>query len=195
MTVCGLQANPSVQWVSDSFNSFDVILSGTGPGWTGTVTSPSGLWELTSGNIIQYPSIVSGSVMIDNYGYATFLGQLPSDYPAPNQFNSSVSIGTFGGYNQFFDPAGSITDGNPLDYGYLINANWWGDSTISVTSMPTLSDMSTWEWAAEYKASGGNLEVVPVPEPTTISLSALAAILGIASRFRKNRYPGTKIGL
>ena len=191
VTACSLQADPYVDWVSDSYSSFDVILSGTGPGWTGTVTSPSGLWQLSTYNIIQYSapsSVTPGQVMVDNSGYATFLGQLPPLFPPPNPFNSAVSIGTFGGYNQFFDPAGPINDGNPMNYGYLVGANWWGDSTISVTSTPNLEDVSTWGWTAEYMASGASLVfVTPVPEPTTTSIGVLIVILGFASKLYKDR--------
>jgi len=156
------------------------------------INSPNGLWQLYCANIIQYPFSSSNPnvppIMLDNYGHATFEGPVPPQYPAPNPFNASVSIGTSGGYQQFFDTAGSINASNPLNYGYLLGANWWGNSSIAVTSIPDLNDSSTWTWTAEYKASGDSLRiVVPVPEPSTISLGALAGIIGMVSTFGKRR--------
>jgi len=189
ITVCKLQADPSIDWISDSFSSFDFILTGTGPGWSGTISSPSGLWQYYTGNIIQYPSSVSGEVLIDNYISANFLGQLPSEFLPPAPYDTT-SIGTFGTYNDYFYPELPINDGSSLTYGYLCTLSaygpfqdWGGESTISVTSIPDPNNVSTWTWTAEYKASGENLE--GVPEPAILSIGALAATLGIAPIFRK----------
>ncbi len=209
MLACQLQADPIVNWVSDSYGSFDVILTGTGPGWTGDVTSPSGLWELHSGNIIQYPNL-SGNpnlppVMIDNYGSATFLGPLPSQFPALDPLSpiNTPFIGTEGGYMQFCDPATPINGENPMNYGYLCELsfygsfqNWVGASTLSITSIPDTSDPSTWTWAAEYSAVGQSLEAVtPVPEPSPVSLGALAVVLGMVSYFFRSWQPARSLKL
>ena len=198
MTVCKLQAaDPAVNWISDSYGSFDVVLTGTGPGWSGTVTSPSGLWQLFSANVInlQCPSPASSLVFVENVGNATFLGQLPPQVPAPNPsamapFNTP-SIGTYGGYMDQFSPAAPINDENSLVYGYLNDLSdfgpyqdWSGMSTISITSIPNPDDPSTWIWMASYAACGENLEA---PEPSTISFAALAAIFGILRVFCKGR--------
>jgi hypothetical protein len=197
LTVCRLQAaGPSVDWISDSDSSFDVILSGTGSGWSGSVTSPSGLWQLLSANIIDLtcPTPTSSLVFVDNVGNATFLGQLPPQMPAPDPsatapFNTA-SIGTYGGYMDYFSPNAPITDENSLVYGFLHDLSdcgpyqdWSGLSTISVTSMPNPNDISTWTWVANYAACGANLEA---PEPNTVSFLAVAAILGIGCRFRNS---------
>src|SRR5580692_7994044 len=125
-----LQADPSVDWVSDTYNSFDVILTGTGAGWSGTVTSPSGLWQLQSGNVIGSEAPGSSLAFVDNVGDATFLGQLPSQLPAPNPsatipFNAA-SIGTYGGYMDYFNPGGPINDRNSLICGYLNDLSEYG---------------------------------------------------------------------
>jgi hypothetical protein len=189
ITVCKLQADPSIEWISDSYSSFDFILTDTGPGWSGTILSPSGLWQYYTGNIIQYPSTVSGRVLIDNYLTGTLLDQLPSQF-LPAAPYDTTSIGTFGTYNDFYYPIAPINDGSPLTYGYLCSISqvgpyqdWSGTSTISVTSIPNPNDISTWTWTAEYKASGEYLE--DIPEPTIRSIVALAATLGIASIIRK----------
>ncbi len=188
MMVCRLHAAPSVDWISDSSSSFDVILTGTGPGWSGTITSPSGLWQLYSANIIDYQA--SGpnpsQVFIDNVGVATFLGSLSPQFPTPDSsalvpFNAA-SIATFGGYQDYFNPVAPIHDGNPLVDGYLAALHWGGMSTISVTSLPNLFNESTWTWTANYSACGLSPEA---PEPNTISFGVLAATFGMAYRFRK----------
>ena len=184
-----LQAGPSADWISDSNGSFDVILSGTGPGWSGTIVSPSGLWQLSSANIIYYPVSEQNlsEVSIDNVGAATFLGSLSSQFPmpqtsAPAPFNTA-SIGTYGGYQDYFNPSAPIKDGNPLVYGYLAGLDWSGMSTFSITSMPNVNDTSSWAWTASYSACGQSLEA---PEPGTISIGGLAALFAMACRFRKS---------
>jgi hypothetical protein len=187
MAACKLQAGPSIDWISDSSSSFDVVLTGTGPGWSGTITSPSGLWQLSSANIIYYPTTgQNGSkIMIDNVGTATFLGSLSPQFaePVPSSlppFNT-VSLGTYGGYQDFFNPTAPIKDGNPLVYGFLTGLDWDGASTISVNSMPNVNNASGWAWTASYSACGENLAA---PEPNTISFGALAVIFGMAYGFR-----------
>jgi len=195
-----LRADPTIDWISDSYSSFDVILMGTGLGWSGIITSPSDLWQLDSANIIQYP-FPGGDpnqppVMLDNYGHATFLGQLPPQFPPPgsNTVTQTAAVGTFGGYQQFFQPVAPINDGNPLNYGYLCELssfgpyeNWSGSSTFSVTSIPDTNDVSTWTWMAEYSASGESLQITSTPEPDTLALGAVAILLGILSGTRRAR--------
>jgi hypothetical protein len=206
MLVSKLQADPSVDWISDSYSSFDVVLSGTGLGWSGSVTSPSGLWSLSSANIIQYPSSFNPTLIsVENVGEATFLGQLPSQFippdPSANPPFSTASISVFGGYQDYF-PVAPLNDGNPLNDGYLANLydspddseNWEGNSTISITSIPSINDVSTWTWTAEYEASGASLEgLVDVPEPKTIA--AFSFIIGIASIFLKRQKHGNFLNL
>jgi len=193
VAACKLQAGPCVDWISDSCGSFDVVLNGTGPGWSGTITSPSGLWQLSSANIIYYPVSEQNApmVFIDNAGTATYLGSLSPQIPmpessAPAPFNT-VSIGTDGGYQDYFNPSAPIKDGNSMDYGYLSGLGWSGLSAISVTSMPSLNDAASWTWSASYSACGENLAA---PEPNTISICALAATLGIGTAIRRKLKPG-----
>jgi hypothetical protein len=189
MAAYKLQAGPSADWISDSCGSFNVVLSGTGPGWSGTITSPSGLWQLSSANLIYYPVSEQNSskVSLENVGAATFLGSLLPQFPKPDPtafppFNAA-SIGTYGGYQDYFNPSAPISDENPLVYGYLSGLGWGGTSTISITSMPNVNDTSSWAWTACYSACGENLEA---PEPNTISFGVLAAIFWTAFRFRQS---------
>jgi hypothetical protein len=193
MAVCELQADPSIDWIADSSSSFNVILTGTGPGWSGTITSPSGLWRLTSANIVDYPAPNQSSplVLIENSGVATFLGSLSPQFALPDPsalipFNAA-SIATFGGYQDYFNPMAPIRDGNPLVDGYLAGLGWGGTSSISVTSMDTVINASCWAWMASYSASGESLEA---PEPKAISIGMLAAIFGMAFWFCKSLKPG-----
>jgi len=206
MTVCNLQADlSSANWVSDGYNSFDVILTGAGLGWSGNITSPSGLWDLNSQNVVQYPGAQTGMVSIQNSGVATFFGQLPSQYTPIVPGHSyggptGIAIGTFGTYGpDGYSIGGPINDGAGLTVGYLVNLGsniypgpvnplaWSGVGTISVTSIPNVNDVSTWTWSAEWKASGGSLAV---PEPSVISMSVLAMALGMAFRFRNSEKRG-----
>lgn len=197
ITVCKLQAaDPSVDWISDSYGSFDVVLSGTGPGWSGTIQSPSGLWQLQSANVIACSAQTPSLAFVDNVGNATFLGKLPPEILAPDPsaaapFNTA-SIGTYGGYMDQSSPNTPITGHNSLVYGFLHDLsdcgpflNWSGMSTISITSIPNPDDISTWTWIAQYTASGQSLESpnLEAPEPSTISFAALAAIFCIARIF------------
>lgn len=96
VTAINLQAQiePTVNWVSDTYSSFDVILSGTGPAWSGTIFSPSGLWQLDMHNAfgLYSTSLPQFIVNVDNYGNATFLGQLPPQDPAPSQSDYNLGI-------------------------------------------------------------------------------------------------------
>lgn len=185
---------PSVNWVSDSYSSFDVVLSGTGLGWSGTVTSPSGLWQLQSYNVLDLEGAGGSSplVYVDNLGAATFEGQLPSGFPAPDPsadppFNAAT-IATFGGYWDAFNLGMPINDKNSLICGYLNEyGDWSGLSTISVTSMPNSCDPSTWTWVAQYYASGDGLAV---PEPGTLSLCGLGVLIGMVRLIQRSKSPG-----
>lgn len=126
----------SVNWVSDSYNSFDVILSGTGLGWFGTVISPSGLWQVDSQNEIDYdanlifPGSSDGTVFVGNTADAVYLGQLPSQYPPPPPYMPSPNFpnqalqypnGTGAAlydlnYDDNFAPVAPINDENSLGY-------------------------------------------------------------------------------
>ena len=149
-----------------------------------------------SGNIIQYSLSSDNSIILDNYGSATFLGTLSYGLPTPDpsSLTSSLSLSTEGGYMQPFNPAGAVSALNPMNYGFLTELsfygsyqNWNGSSSLSITSLPDLNDTSTWTWQAEYKASGQNLGLAPVPEPQTVSIGVLALVLGILWVRLRNR--------
>ena len=184
-----LHADPYVNWVSDSYSSFDVILSGTGFGWSGDVLSPSGLWQLSTANTILYPA-PNGNPdnppdgRLDNFGQAIFLGSLPSQFPAPdsNLFNNvSVTTQPCGSY---FNPATLGVNSGPMHYGYLGDLfmygyqGWNGNASFTITAIGNVNDPSTWDWTAEYQASGESLGTLPIPEPASAVLVALAGCIG-----------------
>jgi hypothetical protein len=186
MTAGRLQAGSvlyGATWMSDSYCGFDVIFSGTGPGWSGSLVSPSGLWQLDSDNVVEYPVGLKGQqgIFIANWGVATYLGSLPANFPAPDSspnapFNAA-SLFTCGNYQDF--------SGTPLSAGYLGEQGWSGTACITITSMPDMADVSTWSWRAEYEASGPTL----APEPKTISILYLAAAGGFFRTLFKRRKP------
>ena len=203
MTAGTLQADlTSANWISDGYDSFDVILSGTGLGWSGDITSPSGLWDLNSQNVVEFPGPQLDVVYLQNSGVATFLGELPPQYTPvipghPYGGPTGIALGTFGTYGPDGYPIeGPIADGANMTVGYLANLGsninpgpdnplaWTGFGSISVTSIPDVNDVSTWTWSAEWKAVGGSLEV---PEPSVIPLSVLGAAFGLAFRIRTAR--------
>ena len=189
-----LHAEPEFTWNGDSSTNFDLVISGTGEGYSGTVTSPSGLWQLQTANEIVFPSAESGKVGVGNEGTATYLGSLGPQIPPPNSSSSppfnTLCVGTPGGYMDYFMPNAPINDGNPMNSGYLAQAlfplqDWSGISTISITSMPNPHDPSTWTWTAEYEGSGVSLAAAP--EPKAISIICLAAVMGLLPRLYKKR--------
>jgi hypothetical protein len=208
LTVCKLQADPSVDWISDSYGSVDVIISGTGLDGTiyygssflneSLATSPSGLWLVSASVGFAYPTSfkdVNGNAMLDlsNAGGLAFLGQLPAQYPVTplngfnGQYGSGASLWNGSGYLDAFAPVAPVNDGNLLETqnSQFPLPGWTGNSTVSITSIPNLNDLSTWTWTEELYASGPGLGVIP--EPSTVSLGALAAILGLAGKLYSRR--------
>jgi hypothetical protein len=208
LTVCRLQANPSVDWISDSFNSVDVIISGTGLDGSiyygnsflneSLATSPSGLWVVSANVGFAYPTSfmdVHGNAMLDlsNGGALAFLGELPSQYPVTplngfnGQYGSGASLWNGSGYLDAFNPLAPIHDGNLLETqnSQFQLPGWTGNSTVSITSIPDLNDLSTWTWTEELYAAGPGLGVIP--EPSTLSFGALAAMLGLAGKLYRRR--------
>jgi hypothetical protein len=184
------KAEPTVTWIADSPGSFDVVLSGTGPGWSGAIYSPSGLWRLWTENTVAQYQIFPGRsdplVGVATSAAAVYLGQLPPWYPTPPPFYPDAPIPIMAGgadltspssYFDMFEPVAPIIDGNALDVGYLCGysnilpepfLDWYGLCHITVSSIPDWYDPSTWVWSSEFHASG-----TPIPEPSVLPLGAL----------------------
>jgi len=160
------RADVSIQWNTDSYSAFDVIISGTG-GWQGTITSPSGLWQLSAQSTfgIDYTDYPGAPVNVGGFGAVTFLGQIsPNLDPDPSPFDRQMVTQ---GYNDFFPSSPPFQDGAYWESLYfLTDLGWQGWSPIIVTSTPDINDPSTWNWVSEYTANGPSLEVVP--EPATV---------------------------
>ena len=168
----------TVQWNEDSYSAFDVTISGTGLNWDGTITSPSGLWNLDSENRARYvPDVYpDGPIEMSTAGQLTFLGQIP-----PN-LRGDVTMST-PHYNDSFPLSVPLRSGVTWA-GLTFDGNqqyWRGVNSLVITSIPTLDDTSTWTWAAEYTASGSSLKPVPESGSGAASL-ALAALLIFVAR-------------
>lgn len=87
--------------------------------------------------------------------------------------------------HDYFPAVAPINDGNILDAGYLAGVlDWTGNSTISVTSIPDVNNISTWTWTAEYYGSGTSLAVAP--EPNSSALGGLGGLISFLM-FRRVR--------
>jgi hypothetical protein len=164
-----------IAWNNDTDSSVDVTISGIGAegtaaagtsGWGGDITSPSGMWHLTADDEEFYHPEFPLPFVVNHVGRLEFL--LPTwadpNYlggPAESYFNSSTNSGsTF-----LWAPSG-----------------WRGGETLIITSMPVLTDESTWTWTLEYSASGPSL----IPEPSMVSLGAVALVM-VAERAIRRR--------
>ena len=180
------RANVNIQWNTDSYSAFDVTISGTGS-WQGTITSPSGLWQLNALNTFAYSTGDPGNpVNIANYGIMTFLGQIPSSIdPNPLPFDNQLKTQ---GYSDFLPLSAVVQDNNNWGDGFtfLSGLGWGGQVPITVTSMPDVADASTWDWISEYSASGPSLALEPAPEPGAASVG-LVGLLLLAGRMIRRR--------
>jgi hypothetical protein len=179
------RADVNIQWNADSYSSFDVTITGTGLNSEGTITSPSGLWQLYFQIYGAYlPNYIpERPIDIGNAGQITFLGQIPPTLdpnPAPND-NIMQAIP----YNDFFAPSVPIQDGTSWVHGGFIldPLGWQGWNPIVIISLPQLDDPTTWTWTAEYAATGPGL--APAPEPGTASLALVALLIWAVKAFRR----------
>jgi hypothetical protein len=191
-----LRANVIINWTADSLSAYDVIISGSGlasdqtfgtaAGFTGTITSPSGLWQLVSQNYCWNSGPSGGSngftpdqdvLQISQEGYVNFLGQLAD--------SGSFMCETPGGYTDLFPPNAPLSDGD------MLFGDFSGATHFTISSLPDLNAPSTWTWTIEYQASGPTLDVVP--EPGTVCLvlfgAGILSLRKLTSSHSKNQKP------
>jgi len=186
--VSAARADINIQWTTDSYSAFDVLISGTGS-WQGTITSPSGLWQLSAQNTFDYNTYYpTQPIWIGNYGTMTFLGQLPSSIDSnPAPFDNRLMTQLYSDPHSFLDSH----ENNNWDEGYtfLSGIGWSGSVPVTVTSFPVVTDPSTWTWTAEYQATGPSLAPTPtpVPEPGTVALVLTSLLILAARTMRRQR--------
>jgi hypothetical protein len=181
----------SVYWHEDSYSAFDVTISGTGLDWKGTLTSPSGLWELYSEQYGGYsenvPGFPEGRIDIGHFGQITFLGEIPTNLPEADSGAILApwdNVMTTTPYDDFFAPSPSIQDGSAWTHpGFIFASLGWTLSNplgptnpFVITSFPDVTDPSTWTWTVEYASSGGSLRN-SVPESGGIGCLGFATLL------------------
>jgi hypothetical protein len=191
-----LRADMNINWTADSPSAFDVTISGSGfsfpadgevaAGFIGTITSPSGLWQLDMSDYCFYDVNRSPfpdlPIRTSLWGDMFFIGNADPDY-----FNCFTP-------DRLRDWKPAIAPVGDGDIMFAIGpAGWAGVSSITLTSLPDLNDPSTWTWMAEYNASGPALDVVP--EPETVCLILFSAGIFVLRKFTgenyRNRMPGT----
>ncbi len=193
VTLLVARADLSIIWNTDNYSAFDVTVSGVGrdptiplysdpystnlnAGCAITLTSPSGLWEVSLycrafAGIGSEPYFV-----ISTRGNVNFLG------PPPNNGAWMATTG-YGDIIPLFTPL-PVDDGAFLENGPLVFYGWQGWQGVNITSTPDLYDASTWTWTSECYASGPSL----VPEVRTSSLLLMGLLL-LATQVRHLRQP------
>jgi VPDSG-CTERM motif len=168
----------SIDWIEDdSYSRFDARITGVGLPYVDTITSPSGLWQLYTKNVgfLYETGNPEVGTMIATSIYATldFLG----GSARANHSEASAYLELFPASLTSFG-SGAVLLGIFPDNAKTRNDFWEGQIFLAVTSIPDLSDNSTWTWVANYHAVGGSLR--PVPDSgTTFGLFsfALAGVL------------------
>jgi hypothetical protein len=190
-SVAMTRADVTITWNSYSATSFDVLISGNGSlpidriagGWSGTTTSPNGLWSLNTMNLFGLDAF-PGKVDISNTGYMTNNGTV---YGYANPDNTGPvtaymnAVERTQGYSDVL-PYNVL----PVNDGTMWNQSfsspwllWTGFNTIQITSMPNVNDPSTWNFNAHYVGT-------VVPEPATASL-AFVMLGGFAATTLRRR--------
>jgi hypothetical protein len=176
------RANIVVHWNIDALQQFDVTISGSGladfgsgyGGFAGSLTSPSGLWSMTTQNTFKpRDDFRPGWLEIHNGATMTYNGAVPPGNP--HTFIHTQP------YADLLPAVAPVQDGAiwQQDYG-AAHPEWYrgGGSTITITSIPNPTDPTTWIFTTHYYAS--------VPEPGIVSFGALAVGL-VALRARRRR--------
>src|SRR4029077_16321869 len=146
---------------------------GTGLDYRKTITSPNGLWELSLLVEGNYDESLKLILVNNTITRGTFLGS--PDQPRINSrsYMDPFAVGT------------PIFDTNWLDFD--MSSQWKATVASTNTSIPDLSDNSTWTWVMNVTAHGPSLLTKPVPETGGIACLALAAGLLLFFRPRKEK--------
>jgi hypothetical protein len=192
MGLVGL-SRANVIWNADTTSSFDVTFNGVGVdlgngeykfGPSSALLSPTGLWQIYSGESAYFYSAgMGGSTEWEMQG-GSQVSYLPSTLPSDYPDYAGPAILRSNAYDVFLSgTTPSPHDGNRSDYVGLSFFGWQGQSTIAI-SMPNPSDMSTWTWTAHYWASGSDLNVNVTDSGQTFSMVGSAVIILVWFRRR-----------
>ena len=187
-SILSARADVTITWNSYSSDGFDVLISGNGlvatpggafGGWSGSTTSPNGLWSLDTQNIFRLYTPFPGTVEISNTGHmtnnATVLGYL-NPLERTQGYSDVKSYATL-----------PVSDGTAWNVSYTSPfLLWTGYNTIQITSMPNVNDPSTWMFDAHYIGT-------VVPEPAAVSLAFAAIGLIAANSLLRRRQGGLLI--
>lgn len=155
-------------WGEDSTSAFSLTVVGKGLSWHDTFVSPSGLWGFDFTLTGEYePRFPDYPIRVNDWGQVSFLGQ-SLDNPV-----LAHPVLLIPGYNDQFPADAPIFDSNHLSPEYLPR-EWTGQTPYVITSMPDVTDNSTWEWVLNIYAHGPALHV---PESGGILCLALGAII------------------
>ena len=181
-------AELSMLWNADTYSNVDVTITGMGSTdlsqagnllATGTVISPSGVWELIfwmSGNYEQEGAYFHFGSRAD----LIFLGNVRC-LTDPNFTIINPAIGSEGYGDFFLMPVKPFRDGGALMFGALASPQEWrGFHTFDIGSIPDPYDTSTWGWTGQFSISGPTL--IPVPEPGTAALVSIDLAFGVMAR-------------
>ncbi len=203
-------------WNADNTTNFDLTISGTGlglgvnpgAGWTGTITSPSGLWTFSDTFFLEgvaaasvFAGIPQGPLSIgSNYlawgadGNVTYN---PTGLYSTTRDFTDLANHPGVGYWQLvsISPFYHPSSGGSLNVNGLLNYStaYIGDNTYlrshfrggGLGFTVDTTNPSAWEWTLRVSESVG-LEVIVVPEPSGIALFALTIFFCLSKHMTHN---------